>query len=121
MIRHACAAALLLALVCPTTQAQIIVGPMIPAPIWNRVYLVQVRTWTWSERTFANDRDAVRFAQAMRSQGRAAYVQRHAWHTRVRFQVPAWQTYQVTYNHFQAHQLERWLEWRGFDARVIPY
>ena len=87
----------------------------------QRHYHVQYRTLYWQERSFHDRFEAGEFARYKESQGYEVDLHRHGYHFDVLFRMPQWQTYRTVNSHGAAHELERMLEYRGFQTRVVHH
>jgi hypothetical protein len=94
-----------------------------PAPSFGTVrhYHVQYRSPYWQERSFQDGFEAREFARYKESQGYEVDLRRHGFHIDVRFRMAHWQSYRTVNSHAAAHELERMLEYRGFQARIIHH
>lgn len=106
----------------------------LPAPIQNgfRVnfggnrdhddhYHVQFRQMNWQTQDFDCPIEARRFENYKQSQGFEVTCRHHGDHVHVSFRRPNWTTYRTVNSDPYAHQLERWLESQGYDARVVHH
>ena len=82
---------------------------------------VQYRQLAWEERSFSHRYEARRFAELKEDQGFETRLVRHGGHWDVQYRMPHWQTYRTVPSHRQAHDLEHYLEYRGYQARVIHH
>jgi hypothetical protein len=91
-------------------------------PDFDRHYHVQYRVVRWEERVFDSRFAAERFADRLRFEGYLVTIERHRDHYHVRFRTGGdWRTYRTVFSHREAHDLERYLESRGYEARVIHH
>lgn len=88
---------------------------------YMREYRVQYRTSTWQDRVFCDLRDARRFESLKLAEGFDVDMTRVGPDWLVRYRLAAWRTYTTVYSHREAHDLEAFLESRGYQARVVHY
>lgn len=88
---------------------------------WDGHYHVQYRLSTWGEKTFHNYFEARIFQQAQASRGYETSLVSHGLHWDVRYRLPQWRTYRTVDSHHQAHSLERFLEHRGYQVRLVHH
>lgn len=91
-----------------------------PRPIVIQHYHVQYRL-PWQERVFTCPIEAGAFERRQEALGYRAYTTGHGLHFHVRYRLPGWQPYRTVNSDLVAHQLERQLELRGLDARVVHH
>jgi hypothetical protein len=84
-------------------------------------YHVQYRMPEWRERDFISHRAAHEFADDMQRDGYVAFVEHHGRHYHVRYRMMGWRTYRTVESDRAAHGLERMLERRGYQARVVHH
>jgi hypothetical protein len=93
----------------------------VPSPvIVHRHYHVEYRL-PWQERVFACPIEARQFERFQELNGYEARTVRHGLHYDVRYRPRGWQHYRTVGSDFVAHQLERQLEVRGLQARVVHH
>lgn len=98
------------------------VTPIQAAPFHaHKHYHVQYRQLVWKERIFDSPFEARHFADFKDSEGFETILVRHGYHWHVRYRLLGWRTFRTVSSHAYAHELERLLEFRGFDARVIHH
>jgi hypothetical protein len=93
----------------------------VPSPvIVQRHYHVEYRL-PWRERVFHCPIEAGQFERHQELSGYEAHTIRHGLHYDVRYRPRGWQHYRTVGSDFAAHQLERQLELRGMQARVVHH
>jgi hypothetical protein len=93
----------------------------VPSPvIVQRHYHVEYRL-PWQERVFHCPIEARQFERYQELNGYEAHTVRHGFHYDVRYRPRGWQHYRTVGSHHAAHHLERQLEFRGMQARVVHH
>jgi hypothetical protein len=105
----------------PRVTPAVVVAPR-PYVVHHNVhhYHVQYRS-PWEEHVFTCPIEARAFERRQELLGYQAHTSGHGPHFHVRYRLPGWQPYRTVGSDFHAHQLERQLELRGLNARVVHH
>ena len=106
----------------PRPAPMIVQRPVfVPGPIVaHHHYHVEYRL-PWQERSFTSPFEARQFERFQELNGYEAHTEQHGFHYDVHFRPRGWQRYRTVGSDFLAHQLERQLELRGMQARVVHH
>jgi hypothetical protein len=108
--------------VVPVVAPVVVQRPVfVPSPVVvQRHYHVEYRS-PWQERVFHCPIEARRFERLQELNGYEAYTVAHGLHYDVRYRPRGWQHYRTVGSDHVAHLLERQLELRGLQARVVHH